>query len=284
VISSLILIFFLFFIEGYTVHYFFDSNPLEKEFGEMMRRFNEEHNLAEPPFRQFHIYNFVFTSILISGFALGLRVFERFKQQEKRQEELVKINLKTELAFLKNQISPHFFFNTLNNIYSLIEINTKHAQDAVIRLSKLMRYLLYESDHIRVNLLDELEFMKNYIELMSLRLSDKVKLEILFPQLKNSYQIPPLLFIPFLENAFKHGVSYKHESYIKISLDILDDMLQFECSNSIINGEEDEKLFSGIGLDNVKKRLELLYPNNYELDMNRSDKVFTVILKIKSLD
>lgn len=279
------LIILLFYLEGYFSRFFFTRSPIEKEIEELFRKFNEEHHLSGPPFRQFHLYNFFFTSILISGFALGLRVSEKFAQQEKKQEELAKVNLKNELAFLKNQVSPHFFFNTLNNIYSLVEINSADAQKAILQLSQLMRYLLYDSDQIKVSLRKELEFMKSYIDLMKLRLSNKVDLQISFPELNIDFQIPPLLFIPFIENAFKHGVSYREACFIHISFEFLEGDLLFNCTNSIIeNGNKDDRLFPGIGLENVRKRLELLFPEQFDLKLDQFDRVYEVNLRIKGIN
>ena len=124
--------------------------------------------------------------------------------------------LNTELAFLKNQINPHFFFNTLNNIYSLVQINVGDGQKAILQLSKLMRYLLYDTDKGEQPLSREIEFMTTYIDLMKLRLSEKVSVTVVFPENFDNVLIPPLLFLPFIENAFKHGISYRKSSFIHI--------------------------------------------------------------------
>jgi two-component sensor histidine kinase len=284
-ISVGIIILLLFYLDRLVIQSLFTHSPMEKEMGELFRAFNEKHNLEGPPFRGIQEYNFLFTSILISGFSLGLRVSEKFAQQEKMKEELVKVNLKTELAFLKNQVSPHFFFNTLNNIYSLMEIDVSDAQKAVLRLSKLMRYLLYESDQGKVSFSKELDFMKNYIALMSLRISSKVDLRLSFPEVDHDFQIPPLLFITFIENAFKHGVSYKEDCFIDIALKIDGDDLLFECSNSISpNQDQEEKIFAGIGLENIKKRLDLLFPGKSVLEISQEMRVFKVTLCINTHD
>jgi len=134
------------------------------------------------PFVPLQIYNYVFAALFFTFFSLGLRVLERHSQTEKKQKELEREKLNSELAFLKNQVSPHFFFNTLNNIYSLITINTEDSQNAVLKLSKMMRYLLYESDQAYNALSREIEFMNNYIDLMRLRMTDKIKLEVKLPE------------------------------------------------------------------------------------------------------
>ena len=124
---------------------------------------NRGRNFRRPPIRIFQLYQYSLLSVIITGFSIGLRVIERHSASEKRQKELEKEKLHSELAFLKNQVSPHFFFNTLNNIYSLIEVNTNNAQEAVMKLSRLMRYLLYESESERTQLSNEIDFMKHYI-------------------------------------------------------------------------------------------------------------------------
>ena len=152
---------------------------------------------------------------------------EKLNQTEKRQKELEKEKLNSELAFLKNQISPHFFFNTLNNIYSLIGINGPTAQESVLKLSKLMRYLLYESEHGETMISHEIDFMNNYIDLMKLRLSSRVELKVDFPKEFSDFPIPPLLFVPFIENAFKHGISARDRSFIHITLKINNNQISF---------------------------------------------------------
>lgn len=185
------------------------------------------------------------------------------------------------MAFLKNQISPHFFFNTLNNIYSLISINTHDSQEAVLKLSKLMRYLLYESEHGKTLLSSEIEFMNNYIDLMRLRVTDKVELKVNFPEKYENHSIPPLLFISFIENAFKHGISYREKSFVHIELSIEKEGLTFRCSNSLVRANEAAKAeHSGIGLENVRKRLALLYPGSHQLKAGKKETSYEVELKI----
>lgn len=234
-----------------------------------------------PPFKVFGFFNHVVASILISGFAMGLAVMEKLKQNEKKQKELEKEKLHSELAFLKNQVSPHFFFNTLNNIYSLIGIDGPTAQDSVLKLSKLMRYLLYESEHGETLLSHEIDFMNNYIDLMKLRISQKVELQIDFPVEFSDVSIPPLLFVPFIENAFKHGISYRESSFIHIRMKIDSDQISFISENSIgKSSQTDDGQHSGIGLENVRKRLGLLFADKHELKISQTESVFRVELAI----
>jgi two-component system LytT family sensor kinase len=200
-----------------------------------------------------HFMGYFSSSLFILFLSLGIRVLERQSQIEKLQEEMEKTKLNTELAFLKNQISPHFFFNTLNNIYSLIGINAEDSQKAVLRLSKMMRYLLYESERGDTELSSEIEFMNNYIDLMKLRMTDKIELKISFPEKCDEICVPPLLFIPFIENAFKHGMSSREKSFIDISMRTGLDNITFRCANSLfLKKEETEPGHSGIGLENSK--------------------------------
>jgi len=235
-----------------------------------------------PPMKEMHMFNYGFTTLFLVFFSLGLRVLERHSRIEKIQKELEREKLNSELAFLKNQISPHFFFNTLNNIYSLISLNAEDSQKAVLKLSKLMRYLLYESEQGDTKLNNEIEFMNNYIDLMKLRMSNKISLSVEFPEEFKDISIPPLLFIPFIENAFKHGISFRENSFIRIEMVCDTGKIIFKCNNSLAEGGNGTTLdSSGIGLINVKKRLELLYPGKHELTINRTENTFEVLLNIQ---
>jgi LytS/YehU family sensor histidine kinase len=262
-------------------HYIHDP-AREKAMAEVFDKLREKGPTRRPAFRQMQVYFFILLSILVTGFSLGLKVLERHSDTEKRQKELEKEKLNSELAFLKNQVSPHFFFNTLNNIYSLIEISKDDAQDAVLKLSKLMRYLLYESEQGKTLLSHEVDFMKNYIDLMKLRLSNKVELKIDFPDNMAEHHIPPLLFVPFIENAFKHGISYREKSFVHIALKIKNKTITFHCSNNLTGKTEKNhsENHSGIGLENVRKRLNLLFPECHSLKIDTSGHTFDVLLEI----
>jgi sensor histidine kinase YesM len=280
-LAVVVLILGFYFVSDQSNKLIFKYVPHEQRIDENRRQPGEERH-GRPPFRQIHQFNYTFTSIFLIFFSLGLRVIERNEMIEKRQKELEKEKLNSELAFLKNQISPHFFFNTLNNIYSLIGINTGDAQNAVLKLSKLMRYLLYDSEQGLSQLSSEIDFMNNYIDLMRLRLNEKVNLRVNFPSKYENTAIPPLLFIPFIENAFKHGISYREKSFIDIGMEVGKEWITFMSRNSIVRPmEETGTERSGIGLDNVTKRLNLLYPGKHELTIDRENAIFYVLLKIK---
>jgi LytS/YehU family sensor histidine kinase len=261
-------------------HVFFEQEH-EQQMEKIMEEINKGKEHVKPPIRQFKIYYYFYTSILVCGFSLGLGVLEKLSQNEKERKDLEKEKLNSELAFLKNQISPHFFFNTLNNIYSLIGIDTTEAQEAVLKLSKLMRYLLYESEHGESKLEDEISFMNHYIDLMKLRLNDKVELSVSFPENTDDLCIPPLLFIPFVENAFKHGISYREHSFIDIKMIVEGTQVSFLVKNSIgTSSHAGDGQYSGIGLKNVKKRLNLLFPGSHNLKIKKAPDTFSVDLQL----
>lgn len=261
---------------------FFDKER-EQQIAKVMEELSKGKDKIKPPIEQFRIYNYFYTSILICGFSLGLGVLIKLSQNEQERKELEKEKLNSELAFLKNQVSPHFFFNTLNNIYSLIGIDTEEAQDAVLKLSKLMRYLLYESEHGESKLNAEIDFMNHYIDLMKLRLNKKVELAISLPEKNTDLSIPPLLFIPFIENAFKHGVSYREHSFINIKMTVAGSKITFYSKNSIgTSSQKTDGQHSGIGLQNVKKRLNLLFPEQHKLKICHNEKDFRVELELET--
>jgi LytS/YehU family sensor histidine kinase len=229
-----------------------------------------------------HTLGYISSSLFMVFLSLGLRVLERQSKIEKRQEEMENAKLNAELALLKNQISPHFFFNTLNNIYSLIGRNNEDSKNAVIKLSKMMRYVLNESGQDNKLLSDEIEFMNNYIDLMKLRIGAKTKLKVNFPAEHKVLMIPHLLFISLIENAFKYGISVQEESYVNISLECEENNILFKCENGLPESNNGTIFASpGIGLENLKKRLSLLYPDRHELIIFRTKNKFEVNLIIQ---
>lgn len=270
-----------YFLSSFIIDHVLSDPVREAKFLEAIKKATGEKKM--PPFKVFGFINHFVASILISGFAMGLGVLEKLKKNEVKQKELEKEKLNSELAFLKNQVSPHFFFNTLNNIYSLIEIDGPTAQESVLKLSKLMRYLLYESEHGETRMSHELEFMNNYIDLMKLRISPRVELKIDFPKEFSDFSIPPLLFVSFIENAFKHGLSHRDRSFIYLRMTIENEQINFIAENSIGKSNQfgNDMQHSGIGLENVKKRLNLLFPGSHELVIESNEAIFSVRLSIK---
>lgn len=223
--------------------------------------------------------NLLILSVLLFGFDTGLKIASKWIYSEQQRIVLEKENIETQLAFLKHQISPHFFMNTLNNIHSLIDIDTVEAKRSVIKLSGLMRHLLYESDHEMSPLNNEVEFIRSYVDLMKLRYSKEVRITLSIPDKIPDKSIPPLLFISLLENAFKHGISYLQESFIDIKLTFASDNLQLMITNSKNKGNP-KASGTGIGIENTRKRLDLLFKDNYILDIIDRGNVFITHLTI----
>ena len=292
-ISVLTLVFFVYFISNFANNQI--SNIISKNGNseQILRKPGEERRLNLPPIQMrrprfiivmpnAYFIGFTLTSLFMVFLSLGLRVLERQSNNEKMQDEMEKAKLNSELALLKSQISPHFFFNTLNNIYSLIGRSNEDSKDAVIKLSKMMRYVLNESRQDSRLLSDEIEFMNNYIDLMKLRISAKTQLNVNFPTEYKDLIIPHLLFISLIENAFKYGISVQDESYVSISLRCGENNILFKCENGLPESSKGPIFAStGIGLENLKKRLSLLYPDRHELKINRFKDKFEVNLIIQ---
>lgn len=217
-------------------------------------------------------------AILLIGFNLTIKLFIKSLRDEEVLKDLEHQKLESELQYLKYQLNPHFFINTLNNIHALIDIDSRKAKTSIIELSKLMRYVLYESNKDYIELTKEITFLQNYIELMRLRFTESLNIQTDFPLIVPEVKIPPLLLISLLENAFKHGVSYREASFIHICLKIDDGSLIFKCSNSKHRTKKDEH--HGVGLENVKKRLQLLFGNNYTYTVNENENEYNVSLNI----
>ena len=225
--------------------------------------------------------------ILMCGMNLGIKLYFRTRNDHKKLMALEKENLEQQLEYLRYQINPHFFMNTLNNIHALVDIDPEKAKDTILELSKMMRFVLYEGDKKGVPLSREFDFIRHYIHLMKLRYTDKVRITVNLPQEVPDRQIPPLMLITFIENAFKHGISYQHDSFIDILIDIthpspLTSHLYFSCCNSKANGQQPtaNSQQGGVGLQNVKQRLNLLYDNNYTLNIQDEADVYNVELTI----
>lgn len=280
---TLILITVFYFVLDFSNSPKFPDSQRDSIFRQEVMSLAAKENIPRPPFKKIHLYDYILTFVFITGFSLGIKVLEKFSEHEKLRKDLEREKLQSELVFLKYQVSPHFFFNTLNNIYSLIEIDPLDAQKAVLSLSKMMRYLLYETQPEKTLISTEINFMTNYIDLMRLRLTDKVTVNISFPETTDDFFVPPLLFIPFIENAFKHGISNREPSFINISMSIKNQNIEFRVKNSICAVPFNEsEIRTGIGLENVQKRLKLLFDENYSLTINKTPGVYDVALLINN--
>lgn len=240
---------------------------------------------ARMKLRWWHIFTDIFTFILITGIAVAFKsTISWFENEEKRQEE-EKQKVEAELKNLKSQINPHFLFNTLNNIYALIAISQDKAQEAVMSLSQMLRYVLYDDDKMFVPIQKEVDFINNYISLMKLRLTKQVEVNVVTNVDKNpEMPIAPLLFISFIENAFKHGVTNNQPSHIHFSIETIDaNTVRCELRNSYFpKSEEHDKSGSGIGIENTKRRLQLIYPNAHTLDYGVKDNEYYSLLIINT--
>lgn len=233
---------------------------------------------GRPPFQAIHIT----IAILLLGFNLSVRLFMKSLQDDETLKDLEHQRLESELQYLKYQLNPHFFMNTLNNIYALVDLDTEKAKKTIIELSKLMRYVLYEANKNQISLEHEIQFLENYIALMKLRYISNLSIRTEFPMVVPCVQIPPLLFISLLENAFKHGVSYQEPSFIEVRIELADEGVIFNCKNSKhVCVHKDA--YHGIGIENIRKRLQLLYGNNYTFTTSESENCFEVLLIIPFL-
>lgn len=220
----------------------------------------------------------VMATLPILGTAVGIKVFKRYIQNQAYLKEVETSGLKTELAYLKQQINPHFLFNALNNIYVLSRKSPKETPDTILLLSDLLRYQLYDCSQEKVSLKGEIEYIKNYLELDSIR-KDKLETKIKVEGSPNAIMIPPFLLLPFVENAVKHGISIDDKSSIEIFFNIKEEQLYFTIKNS----KPPQKIQyeqGGIGLKNIERRLELLYDKNYTLNINDKSELYEVLLSV----
>ncbi|NCD70814.1 sensor histidine kinase [Mucilaginibacter agri] len=220
--------------------------------------------------KDFPFFMLMLTSLVL-GISTSISAVQKWQKDQQLRQDLEQEKTTSELSFLKAQINPHFFFNTLNNIYALTAIDVVQSREAIHKLSRMMRYLLYETQHGTTLLSKEIGFVHDYIDLMQLRLTDKVTLKFSYPSDLKDVQIAPMLFLPFVENAFKHGISATLPSYIAIVIEQKEDELCMDVTNTIF---EDQQLSmegnSGIGLANTRRRLDLMYPGKYKLIIERS--------------
>jgi two-component system LytT family sensor kinase len=227
------------------------------------------------------IYGPIFSAIFIFALSTSIHITNDWFKNEKQRKEMENEKLISELAFLKSQVSPHFLFNTLNNIYSLSLSNSEHTADAILKLSHLLRYMLYESQDKLVSLEKEISYLQNYIDLQKMRLTQNVKVSFQVNGSLSGRLIEPMLLIPFVENAFKHGVNYSQNSFVDILIDVSDKKLFMKVENSIHPKSKEQNKNSGIGLVNIYKRLELLYPGNHSLQTSQQENKYVVELNMK---
>lgn len=227
------------------------------------------------------LFELPFYIILMLGSTAFRVVADRIKEQQRIKEKETE-NLKTELSFLRSQVSPHFMFNVLNNMVALARKKSDLLEPSLIKLSSLLRYMLYETDEDKVLLEKEVDYLKSFIELQAQRFGKNVDIHANFEPVTDGFMIEPMLLIPFVENAFKHGTGLVAKAQIDIRLEMENNQLNFSVHNRYNETTEWEKdKTSGIGLTNVKRRLNLLYPNSHSLQITKEDGWFSVLLKLK---
>lgn len=224
-------------------------------------------------------YNF-FVLASIAAVALTCKLVRLNIRQKAAQQEIVKKKLETELRFLKSQTNPHFLFNTLNNIYALARKKSDATAETVLKLSKLLRFMLYEAENASIPIAEELRMIESYIELEKIRYSDKLEISYTHSIDNNSQPIAPLILLPFIENAFKHGAGEsRFDSFIHIEIFLHAGQLRFMIENSNSTQVAPKKSIEKIGLSNITRQLELLYPG-HELTITNADDRFKVLLNL----
>lgn len=258
----------------------------EREYEMALRRYERtlRANQWMKSFSPLENYNMAYVYLLIFFYlaSLALSFINKSSQEEKRRTELEIEKTVTELAYLKQQINPHFLFNTLNAIYSYTLAVSEPASDAVLKLSSILRYMLYETNKERVPLADEIAVVYDFIDLQKLRMTDKTDVDVTIDGDPTAHYIEPMLLIPILENAFKFGVDSFEKSFIRIEFKIYADKFTFNVSNKIVRRSEGDESNSGIGFKNIRRRLSLIYGDDYELTTEEKKGIFYVSLTLKS--
>ncbi len=228
----------------------------------------------------FFTYNSIYYLFILAS-SIAYRLIIDKIASDKLLQERENENLKTELSFLRSQVSPHFMFNVLNNMVALARKRSDQLETSLIKLSSLMRYMLYETDEQKVPLEKEVEYLQSYIDLQQQRFGKNVAIRTCFKETDGNYSIEPMLLIPFVENAFKHGTGLIENAEIDIELKVKNDILYFTVRNKYNHQSEEQKdKTSGIGLSNVERRLNLLYGKNHTLLINKKEGWFTVSLQL----
>lgn len=214
--------------------------------------------------------------LLVLGVNLGVKYYVKSLRSERMMAQMKAENLERQLETLRYQINPHFFMNTLNNIHALVDIDPEQAKTSIEEFSKMMRFILYEGDRPTIPLSKELEFLRHYVALMKMRYADSVRIDLSLPEEDSGAEVPPLVLASFVENAFKHGISYEKPSFVRLAVSLEDGKIAFKCVNSR-QGEEQVRNH-GVGLANVRGRLDLLYGDRYTLHIDENAEVYDILL------
>ncbi len=257
------------FVEGYP------DNSLMPKMREMSPRRPPRNTPLIPP-----VYEVLIFSAIVIALDMGLSIAMRWIKTEQKQSVIEKDRALAQLSNLQSQISPHFFMNTLNNIHALVDIDSVRAKQTIIELSGLMDYLIYDANKQEyVSLQRELDFINSYINLMRIRFTEQVKIDVSYNKSVPSIKIPPFLFLNFIENSFKYGVDSELESFVKIDFNFSNNNIKMTVINS--NHSQSVKgVRRGVGIANSHKRLELLYGKKYALEIKEDKKIYLVTLKI----
>ena len=232
-----------------------------------------------------HIIAVIIGEIYVITFVTSIKLLIDLTIERKRTEKLKKIQTDTELDFLRTQMQPHFFFNTLNNLYSLSITNSKETPNMILRLSNFMEYILYDTKSDKIFLSDEIKQLHNLIDIYKIRYQDRFKIDFQFKSDIENIKVPPALFLNFLENCFKHGLKVNHFTKIGIIFKVIDNKyLEFYIENNVDSDQEVTNFDkSGIGLENVKRRLDILFKRNYKFETDIYQHKFFVYLKIPNM-
>ena len=231
-----------------------------------------------------HVLNIFFTFFAIGVISAGLKIFSDWLTYTRVKTEMDKQNMQSELKFLRSQVNPHFLFNTLNSLYALTLKKSDQAPEIVIKLSEMMRYMLYECNEAYVPLYKEINYLKNYVELERLRHGSHIDIQLIVHGEVNQQRIAPLLFIPFIENSFKHGISKKiDDGFVHTKLEISSDRIELSVENSKAPSmpNPERKISGGIGLANVRRRLNLIYPDRHQLKVTDAPHKFNIHLTLQ---
>ncbi|MCF0064412.1 histidine kinase [Dyadobacter chenwenxiniae] len=273
----------VYFFNAYFIYFsikFLAETPNPSKFVLLANERMQSINLFKAPFdRIVDLYiwaltgNYIVAPLAIIGISNTFFYFNRNLQ-------LQKDNLALELDFLRSQLNPHFLFNSLNNIYSMVEETNQEAGDTILKLADLMRYLLYESNSETVHLSKEVLFLEDYIALEKIRHSNASRISFESHGSFDFYRVPPFLLVPFVENAFKHGLDTIEEGWVNIRITADESRVNLEVSNSKPQRTRPNAQKGGIGLVNIKKRLDIYYPNQYELKVEDSESVYKIYLSL----
>jgi len=226
-------------------------------------------------------YTYFIQFLVVFIISTGLIVLEQWYREQQKLQELEKSKIQAELSFLKSQIHPHFLFNCLNSIYYLTLSKDDKAPKTVLSLSDFLRFVFIESESDFIPMEKEIKMLEEYLDLQSLRTSEKFELQFIKEGDFSSHSIMPLTFIPFIENAFKYGISAHINCFINIGISMDNGLLSFACDNSIVPATKDNARSSGVGLENIRKRLELMYPERYLLEISEDSSAYRVKLQIR---